>query len=105
MVIRYSISFFKTNKVEGVVLFAKNSYKCSVVKSMCCSLIYSFEYCIIELCPQKSSKNIIISCVYRTPGTKVNIFNDKFDKILKHLKCSNKVTYECRVFNINFFKY
>ena len=41
----------------------------------------SMESITIELCINKK-RNVIVSCVYRTPGSNVDIFNEHLEKLL-----------------------
>ena len=42
-------------------------------------------------------------CMYRTPGTNSDIFNQYIENVLKETK--NKIAYICGDFNINLIKY
>ena len=47
----------------------------------------------------EKSKNIIISCIYRTPGTSIEIFTNWIDSMFS--KFCNKVVFVCGDFNID----
>lgn len=45
------------------------------------------------------SKNIIISCIYRAPGSCIKAFTDKINASVDYIK--NKTLFFCGDFNIN----
>lgn len=58
------------------------------------------ECITIEIKCEKS-KNIIINCAYRAPGSNNNTFEDKMTKIYNTIN-SNKLLFVCGDFNIDF---
>ena len=47
----------------------------------------------------EKTKNIIVSCIYRTPGTSIEVFTDWIDAM--YSKIGNKVVFVCGDFNID----
>ena len=52
----------------GVAVYVDTALRCRIVKNMSDTIYNFIEYLTIEIIVEKS-KNIMISCVYRTPGT------------------------------------
>ena len=52
----------------------------------------------------KKAKNIIVSCLYRTPGSSLDKFNDSFEFLLSKISV-NKKLYLCGDFNIDLLKW
>lgn len=48
----------------------------------------------------KIPKNVMLSCVYRTPGTNVTTFNEKMEEMLNKMG-TEKVKIVCGDFNID----
>ena len=69
--------------------YCKKCYKSNVVKNMSDSVNEVLESCTMELCVEKG-KNIVESCVYRTPGSKVCAFTEK-EEMLENIKNINKM--------------
>ena len=87
-------------KGGGCAIFVKNCYKSNVVKNMSDSVNEVLESCTVELCVEKG-KNIVVSCVYRTPGSTVCVFIEKVEEMLENIKNTNKICYLCGDININ----
>ena len=62
-----------------------------------------FECVTVELNMRKM-KNVIVSCIYRTPGANVRAFCEALDNILSNIK-SKKTMYICGDFNIDILKH
>ena len=59
---------------------------------------------IIELCINKK-RNVIVSCVYRTPGSNVDIFNEHLEIMIRKVSNPNKSMFLCGDFNLDLLKY
>lgn len=77
------IIFFSINRRSkqggGFTFYIKSTHSCEIVKNMSFALENIMECITIEIKCEKS-KNIIINCVYRAPGSNT-IFEDKLTKI------------------------
>ena len=62
-----------------------------------------FECATVELSMTKM-KNMIVCCMYRTPGANVGAFCESLDNILSDIK-SKKTMYICEDFNIDILIY
>ena len=78
-------------------------FKFKVVNKYCYSVTDLLECCTVELLIEKG-KNIIISCVYRTPGSQITSFIDKIESMLSDLRITEKLYYMCGDFNIDLLK-
>lgn len=56
------------------------------------------ECITIEICNEKT-KNVVISCIYRAPGTNIELFRKWMEDM--YLQKSNKIVYICGDFNID----
>ena len=63
------------------ILYVNNIFDCTIVesKSMCSE--NNFECLTVELNMPKM-KNVIISCVYRTPGARLDTFCESLETII-----------------------
>ena len=59
----------------GVALYIKQSLQCSLIKQLSTSIPMKFEQLAVEIIIQ-GSKNVIISCMYRSPNGIFNKFNE-----------------------------
>ena len=62
------------------------------------------ESITIELCINKK-RNVIVSCVYRTPGSNVDIFNEHLEKMIRKVSNPNKSMFLFGDFNLDLLKY
>ena len=90
-------------KGGGVALYVKNNLKCKLIVEQSVAHTDLYECVVIELCFEKS-KNVIISCIYRAPGSDLDSFSESLDTMLGHLTMNNKILYVCGDFNINLIK-
>lgn len=71
---------FTINRIDKkggeVAIYVHTALKCSMVKCMVTTVENIME-CVTKEIEVEQSKNIIISCVYRTPGTCLDTFNEK----------------------------
>uniref|UniRef100_A0A8C6MKE1 Reverse transcriptase domain-containing protein n=1 Tax=Nothobranchius furzeri TaxID=105023 RepID=A0A8C6MKE1_NOTFU len=82
----------------GVALYINNDLKCKLDKKMTMMEDNVMEMVTVEII-NDTSKNIIISCVYRAPGSCIRSFTDKINEFVDHIK--NKTLFMCGDFNIN----
>ncbi len=85
----------------GVALYVKSALKCKVIKNMTTVIDNLLECITIEINVEKS-KNILVSCIYRGPGTCITQFNKKVYELFDIQK--NKVILVCGDFNIDLMK-
>ena len=95
-----------TNRLDkrggGVVIYVRQNLKFVQRNELCTTISNVLECVTLELLFE-NDKNVIISCVYRTPGTDLDVFTDYIEELLKSLK--NKSIYLCGDINIDLFKY
>lgn len=82
----------------GVAFFVHQSIKFEVVQSMTLAVNGIMECLSIEIQNAKK-KNIIVSCVYRTPGSCVETFNEWMRKLFSPV--NQKTLFICGDFNID----
>ena len=68
----------------GVGLFVADTLQFNIVDEMSVTMDNFLECITIEICMEKT-KNIIVSCIYRTPGTSIEIFTDWIDAMYSKL--------------------
>ncbi len=94
---------FTTNRINrnggGVVLYVNNAFKCKKVETMSTSVENIMEMVTVEI-NIEGHKNILISCVYRTPGSCPDTFNDKMGDIYDK-NVDKKSIFVCGDFNID----
>ena len=97
---------FHMNRTEkkgrGCSTIYKKYLKCKILKylSVCNDM---FEIISVEISVEKA-KNITVSCLYRTPGSSLDKFNDSFEVLLSKISV-NKKLYLCGDFNIDLLKW
>uniref|UniRef100_A0A669C5X4 Reverse transcriptase domain-containing protein n=1 Tax=Oreochromis niloticus TaxID=8128 RepID=A0A669C5X4_ORENI len=94
---------FTMNRVNkkggGVALYVDKVLKCSLIECMSSTIDDVLECVTIEIHVEKAS-NIIISCIYRTPGSCLDTFNEKLAAMFSNLN-DKKVQIICGDFNID----
>lgn len=89
----------RENKTHGgVALFIHKSLKFDVVNSMTVRIDGIMECLTVEIYNDKK-KNVVISCVYRTPNTSIEIFKDWMEKLYSTV--NRKSLFICGDFNID----
>lgn len=89
----------RQNKVGGgVAIYIHNSIKYNVVTDLTLAIDGIFECLTIEIVNEKK-KNVIISCIYRTPSSSIETFNAWMDKLFSSM--NQKVLFICGDFNID----
>ena len=93
----------RTNKRGGgVLLYINKNQESMKIDTFSIAIDDLLEIITIELI-LPNSKNKIISCVYRTPGSDVDKFTSKIEEFLQQIKLS-KHYYLCGDFNIDILK-
>ena len=69
----------------GVVLFVMTAFKSKVIGDMTIVIDNVMECITIEIEVERS-KNILISCIYRTPGSCIDQFNEKISELYENMK-------------------
>ena len=69
-----------------------------VIEDMSTVVNNILECITIEMC-KENKKNVIISCIYRTPGSSVELFTDWMEEVFT--KISHKTIFICGDFNID----
>ena len=90
-------------KGGGVALYVNDIIDCTLIESKSVVVENVFECVTVELNMRKM-KNVIVSCMYRTPGANVGAFYESLDNILSDIK-SKKTMYICGDFNIDTLKH
>lgn len=92
---------FTKNRINkkggGVALYVDNDLSCKIVDSLSTTTEGVLECLSVEITVLKS-KNIIVSSLYRTPGSCLDLFNKNADNLFGNL---NKMHIVCGDFNIN----
>lgn len=82
----------------GVALFANTEIRCKIKDTMSITVDGVMEMITIEVLNEKS-RNIVVSCVYRAPGSNLELFTDKLTELIEMSK--NKTLFLCGDFNID----
>lgn len=93
----------KNKRGGGVGIFISNSLKFSAIDSMTEVVDNLFECITVELIIEKG-KNILLSCIYRSPGTCLHTFIEHFEKLFSWVK-NNKSIILCGDFNVDLLKF
>ena len=96
---------YRTHKKGGVVaLFVNNQLKCKILTKHSVVEDNLYESVFVELIFEKS-KNIVLGCIYRAPGSNLDLFNDKLSILMEEvINNNNKIVYICGDFNIDLIK-
>ena len=94
---------FTMNRVNkkggGVALYVDEALRCSQIESMSSTIDNVLECVTIEIYVEKAN-NIIISCIYRTPGSCLDTFDEKLAAMFSNSN-DKKVQIICGDFNID----
>ena len=82
----------------GVAIYVDNGLKFKVLDDMTTVVDNLFECLTIEVCMERG-RNIIISCIYRAPGTSIDVFTEYVESML--VSKNNKTIFICGDFNID----
>ncbi len=89
----------RMNRSGGcVVIYVDNRMKYKVVENMTVVIEDLLECITVEICMERT-KNIIVSCIYRTPGSNIEIFNEWMERMFT--KTGQKIMFICGDFNID----
>ena len=86
-------------KGGGVLLYVNKTLDHELVSEMTYSVNNLFECVTVEI-KIKNCKNVVVSCMYRTPGGSVVDFNEEFKACVNKVK-HDKILCVCGDFNIN----
>ncbi|KAL7382736.1 hypothetical protein ABVT39_027076 [Epinephelus coioides] len=89
----------KQKKGGGVAVYIEKTYRSKTIKDMSEAISNVMECITVEIETEKS-KNILISCVYRAPGSCVEVFKEKLLSIYEKVN-KNKLFFACGDFNID----
>ena len=90
-------------KGGGVALYVHRRFNCAIRAVKCKVVEQLFECVTVEL-DLKKHKNITVSCVYRTPGSDVDLFCESLEQIFTDVVL-RKSMFICGDFNIDLMKY
>lgn len=82
----------------GVAIFIDHSVQFAVIEDMSFVIDDVLECVSIEIC-NNQRRNTIITCVYRTPGSSIEVFNNWIETTFSHI--SKKSLFICGDFNID----
>jgi len=68
----------------GVALFVTTDLKCRIVECMTTAIDDLFECITVEIDLEKK-RNVVVTCIYRIPGSKIETFNEQLEKVLCQL--------------------
>ena len=94
----------KNKKVGGVAIYVNVSIEFKVLQTMSV-VIDDILACITVELSISNRTNIIVSCIYRAPGTSVDIFTDKLELLITTVKNTSKTIFLCGDFNTDLLKY
>ena len=99
----YDLYYVSRNgsKGGGVALYVKSTLKSKKIENKSFCVEENFECVTVEL-SLESSKNVIVSCIYRKPGTILDNFIENLEELYSRVK--NEVVYICGDFNIDLLK-
>ncbi|KAI2647507.1 DNA-directed RNA polymerase subunit omega [Labeo rohita] len=83
----------------GVALYVSSDLKCKIIECMTTAIADLMECLTVEI-EMKKQRNIFVTCIYRTPGSSITVFNNKLEQLLVGMN-ENKVSVICGDFNIN----
>lgn len=86
----------------GVALYVDSDLKCRPVECMT-SVIDDLMECIAVEIELERTRNIVVACVYRKPGSNVDTFKDSLEELMNGLN-ENKTLIICGDFNIDLLK-
>lgn len=82
----------------GVAMYVDKALKFKVLHSMTTVVDKILECITVEICKEKK-KNLNISCIYRAPGSNIEVFKDWMEELFS--KKSHKTIFICEDFNID----
>lgn len=88
----------KDRRGGGVALYVDSSLQCNIMASMSITIENILECVTVEIRMEKQ-KNIIVCCIYRTPGSSLDIFNEFVGNMFN--SNGNKTNIVCGDFNVD----
>ncbi|XP_013856520.1 uncharacterized protein LOC106512449, partial [Austrofundulus limnaeus] len=82
----------------GVAVYVDNSFRYKLIENMTNVVKDHFECLTVEIYMEKN-KNVIVSCIYRAPGSNMNLFIEWFEKTYTAINSKNY--FICGDFNID----
>ena len=64
-----------------MALYVDSHLKCKLVEKMSIAIEGIFECVAVEIDMGKN-RNVIVACIYRAQGSKIDVFQDKFEQLL-----------------------
>ena len=94
----------KTKGGGGVVLYVKQDIQCQLLTEKSVSIEGILECVTVAIQVNKPiSKKCVISCIYRTPGSNIDMFIDTINSIFSDSKYNSSL-FVCGDFNIDLLK-
>ena len=94
----------KTKGGGGVVLYVKQNIQCQLLPEKSVSIEGILECVTVAIQVNKPiSKKCVISCIYRTPGSNIDMFIDTINTIFRDSKYNSSL-FVCGDFNIDLLK-
>lgn len=87
------------SKGGGAALFIDKKYKCKIVSYMSFAMANIMECVTVEI-ERENERNIRISCIYRKPGSCIDIFREKIEELYSRHN-NKKILFVCGDFNID----
>lgn len=91
----------KNKRSRGVALYIRNTIDWYVLENMTMIIDDVMECLSVEIY-MENQKNVIVSCVYRTPGSSMEIFNNSLESMFA--SNNQKLMFICGDFNVNLLK-
>lgn len=88
----------KDRRGGGVALYVDSSLQCNIMASRSITIENILECVTVEIRMEKQ-KNIIVCCIYRTPGSSLGIFNEFVGNMFN--SNGNKTNIVCGDFNVD----
>lgn len=90
-------------KGGGVALYVDQNWTSKIVSNKCLALDHVMECVTVEVEVEKS-KNVLISCVYRKPGSCIDTFQEKVIDLYEDIN-NRKMLFVCGDFNIDLLSF
>ncbi len=88
----------KNKNGGGVAIYIDNNLKYKLIGKMTEAVDDLLECITVEICFEKM-KNITVTCIYRSPGSNIQVFREWMENML--INSTQKVFYICGDFNID----
>lgn len=96
----YELYYVNRNnrKGGGVALYICSDLKCKIIERMT-TVVEDLMECLTVEIEMEKQRNIVITCVYRTPGSSVKTFIENLEQLLVGMN-ANKMSIFCGDFNL-----